>query len=116
MRAEYNEQARYFVTKFFFNTLKQRLITRYFKMETTLFTIFNTFQYNQETFGHLFLKFLNNSCYTENLHKTNSPSRGGVVTLKTGRREVPGSNPGRACRLSRSEFSAVFSETGVNID
>ena len=34
--------------------------------------------------------------------------------LKTGRREVPGSNPGRSCRPSRSEFSMVFSETCVN--
>ena len=37
------------------------------------------------------------------------PTSGGVVTLKTGRREVPGSNPGRACRTIRSEFSVVFS-------
>ena len=42
------------------------------------------------------------------------PTSGGVVTLKTGRREVPGSNPGRACRPSRSEFPVVFSETRVN--
>ena len=34
--------------------------------------------------------------------------------LKTGRREVPDSNPGRACRPSPSEFSVVFSETRVN--
>ena len=40
--------------------------------------------------------------------------QGGVITLKTGRREVPGSNRGRACRPSRSEFSVVFSETRVN--
>ena len=33
------------------------------------------------------------------------PTSSRVVTLETGRREVPGSNPGRACRLSRSEFS-----------
>ena len=43
-----------------------------------------------------------------------SPTSGGVVTLKTGRQEVQGSNSGRACRLSRSEFSVVFSETRVN--
>ena len=35
-------------------------------------------------------------------------------TLKTGRRKVPGSIPGRACRPSRSEFSMVFSETSKN--
>ena len=29
--------------------------------------------------------------------------------LKTGRREVPGSIPGRACQPSRSEFTVVFS-------
>ena len=34
--------------------------------------------------------------------------------LKTGRREVPDSIPGRACRSSRSEFSVVFSETRLN--
>ena len=45
---------------------------------------------------------------------THSPTSGGVVTLKTGRQEVPGSNPGRACRPSRSEFPMVFSETLVN--
>ena len=44
----------------------------------------------------------------------NGPTSGTAVTLKTGRREVPGSNPGRACRPSRSEFSVVFSETRVN--
>ena len=33
--------------------------------------------------------------------------------LKTGRREVPGSIPGRACRPGRLEFSVVFSETRV---
>ena len=43
-----------------------------------------------------------------------SPTCGGVVTLKTGRREVPDSKPGHACRPSRSEFSVVFSETRVN--
>ena len=41
----------------------------------------------------------------------NRPTSGGVVTLKTGRREVQNSNPGRACRPSRSKFSVVFSET-----
>ena len=34
--------------------------------------------------------------------------------LKTGRREVLGSIPGRTCRPSRSEFFVVFSETPVN--
>ena len=42
------------------------------------------------------------------------PTSGTVGTLETGRREVPGSNPGRAFRPSRSEFSVVFSETRVN--
>ena len=36
---------------------------------------------------------------------TGSPTSGRVVALKTGRREVPGSNSGRGCRPSRSEFS-----------
>ena len=39
---------------------------------------------------------------------------GTEVTLRTREREMPGSNPGRACRPSRSEFSVVFSETRVN--
>ena len=47
-------------------------------------------------------------------HRGAGPTSGRVVTLETGRREVPGSNPGRACRPSRSEFSVVFSETRVN--
>ena len=38
----------------------------------------------------------------------NSPTGGGVVELKTGRREVLGSTPGRACRPSDSEFYMVF--------
>ena len=33
---------------------------------------------------------------------------------QTGRREVPGSNLGSACRPSRSQFSVVFSEIRVN--
>ena len=40
-----------------------------------------------------------------------SPTSDLALTLKTGRREVPGSNPGRIYRPSRSEFSVVFSET-----
>ena len=36
--------------------------------------------------------------------------------LKTGKREVLDSNPGIACRPSRSEFSVVFSETRVSTD
>ena len=36
------------------------------------------------------------------------------TALKAGRPEVPGSNPGRACRPSRSEFSVVFFETSIN--
>ena len=42
------------------------------------------------------------------------PTSGSAVTLKTERREVAGSNPARACRPSRSEFSVVFYETIVN--
>ena len=41
-------------------------------------------------------------------------TNGGVVALKSGRREVLGSILGRACRPRRSEFSVVFSETRVN--
>ena len=37
-----------------------------------------------------------------------------VLRFKTGRREVQGSIPGRACRPSRSEFSAVVSEIRLN--
>ena len=43
------------------------------------------------------------------------PTSGTVLTVKTERREVPGSNPGRACRPSHSEFSVVFAETLVNM-
>ena len=42
------------------------------------------------------------------------PTSGREVTLKTGRWKLPGSNPGRAGRPSRSDFSVVFSETRVN--
>ena len=34
---------------------------------------------------------------------------------KNGRQEVPGSILGRACRPNRSEFSAVFCETRLNM-
>ena len=37
-----------------------------------------------------------------------------VVAFKAGRWEVPGSNPGHACRPSRSEFFVVFSKTCIN--
>ena len=37
------------------------------------------------------------------------------VKLETGRWEVPSSNPGRACLYSSSEFSAISSNTRVNI-
>ena len=43
-----------------------------------------------------------------------STTDGAVLSSKTGRREVPGSNFGRAYRLSCWEFSVVFSETHVN--
>ena len=33
---------------------------------------------------------------------------------KTGRREVPGSIPNRACRPNSSEFSVIFSEIRAN--
>ena len=46
-------------------------------------------------------------------HRGPNQWRGGFA-FKTGRREVPGSIPGRAWRPSRSEFSGVFSETRVN--
>ena len=37
-----------------------------------------------------------------------------VLCSKTGRREVPGSIPGRTCRPSHTDFSVVFFETHVN--
>ena len=46
---------------------------------------------------------------------TFGPTSGTAVTLKPGRREVLGSNPGRACRHSRSEFFVFFSETRLNM-
>ena len=51
---------------------------------------------------------------TKVFHHVLGPPSGAVVTLRTGRREEPGSNTGRACRPSCSEFSVVFSETRVN--
>ena len=36
------------------------------------------------------------------------PTSSGVITLKSGRREVPGSIPGCACQPSRSEFAVVI--------
>ena len=35
------------------------------------------------------------------IYINNGPTSGTAVTLKTGRREVPGSNPGRASEPSR---------------
>ena len=52
--------------------------------------------------------------YTYDFQWNRGPTSGTAVKLKTGRREVPGSNLGRACRPSRSEFSVVFSETRLN--
>ena len=51
-------------------------------------------------------------CLNTKLHSSKKgPTSDRVVTLKTGRREAPGSNPGKPIR---SEFSVVFSETRVN--
>ena len=60
------------------------------------------------------LKVLNSYCKIHNFtfllpHQWRSGS-----ALKTGRRQVPGSIPGCACRPSRSKFSVVFFETRVN--
>ena len=44
----------------------------------------------------------------------NCPTSGKVVALKTTRREVPGSNPCRACGPRLSEFSLVFPETRID--
>ena len=46
--------------------------------------------------------------------KVKGPTSVEVAELKTDRGEMSGSNPGRACRPSHSEFSVVFSETRVN--
>ena len=35
--------------------------------------------------------------------------------LEIGKREVPGSNPGRACRPSRLDFSVIFFEIRLNM-
>ena len=55
-----------------------------------------------------------NIVFKDYIPSNKGPTSGRVVTLETGRWEVPGSNPGRACRPSRSEFSVVFSETREN--
>ena len=47
-------------------------------------------------------------CFLRSPHQCPSGS-----ALKTDRREVPGSIPGRACRPSCLEFYVVFSETRV---
>ena len=55
---------------------------------------------------------------TLNALTKSSPSYVPVAELfcaRTGRREVPGSVLGRACRSSRSEFSVVFFEIRVNV-
>ena len=53
--------------------------------------------------------FITCQSYCTTLHQWPSGS-----ALKTGRREVPGAIPGRACRPSRSDFLWFFSETRVN--
>ena len=72
------------------------------KHRTALYTLFKNIQYFFIILGFIFCLLFQ------------GPTSGGVVTLKTGRRQVPGSNPGRACRPSHSEFSLVFSETRLN--
>ena len=42
------------------------------------------------------------------------PDNPAQVALKAGRRKVPGSTPGCACQPSRTEFSVVITETGLN--
>ena len=70
----------------------------------------NNYAKSRETFSDRFSRHL---CFLFSFF-LHGPTCGGVVTLKTGRREVPGSNPGRACQPNFSEFSEVFSETRVN--
>ena len=47
-------------------------------------------------------------------HLSCRPTSGGVVTLKTGRRGVPGSNPVALVDLAVRGFSVVFSEICIN--
>ena len=54
------------------------------------------------------------SVHIKHFPRKSRPTSGIAVTLKTGRREMPGLNPSRACRLSRSEFLVIFSETLAN--
>ena len=63
---------------------------------------------------HIISYLGNLSNYAEILFLQLSETSGTAVTLKIGRREVPGSNPGQACRPSCSEFSVIFSETRLN--
>ena len=57
-----------------------------------------------------------NPCSWNKIPTENRPASGGVVVLKINRREVPGSNPDRACRLRCSEFSVFFIENRINTD
>ena len=83
---------------------------------TTLQVFLKFFLHNliQDYLKNSRIKILDYPSSSPNINPIEGPISGGVVTLKTGRREVPGSNPVRACRPSHSEFSVDFSETGVN--
>ena len=80
-----------------------------YKMIWRLLCIFNdTFSYKIVN-DNLCFSIRNNSMKDNDVTPfTLWPTSGRVVTLITGRREVPGSMSGRACRPSRSEFSVVF--------
>ena len=59
---------------------------------------------------------INVSRYVKVLHKRETHQWRSGSALKDARREVSGSSPGRACRPSQSEFSAVLSENRINTD
>ena len=46
--------------------------------------------------------------------KCHAPPVAEQLCAPKGRQKMPGSNPGRACGPSHSEFSMVFSETHIN--
>ena len=101
-----------FEFKRFTNTIIFSKISKHFAREGFKVKILSAFRLMTDDTILSHLK-TNNSSY-DSFFYILRPTSGSAVTLKTGRREVQGSNPGRACRPSCSEFSVVFSETCVN--
>ena len=89
----------------FFSKTKKKIFKNFTEITSKYYAIFCTFQHvSVKGLGALKrqnIMEIQKQIYLRSSSILFRPTSGGVVALKTERRDVPGSNPGRACRLSR---------------